>query len=195
MYNEQDIEKLFSKKFEKFEIKSSEEEWSRLSSKLSRSNFLKFSFVTFNVYYLLALLTFAGTATFTGYKNLRLTKEVKQLEQTIETYQKEKPTQVLSVPLDSDRINPQIIKANKSGDAKTAVGNNPGLQGKNVNIEGVKPSNVVLAVKDTSRKIDSKPVQVDTTNSKKIKRVKKTIAIKKDKVVVKDTVVITKPSK
>jgi hypothetical protein len=189
MDQELNIEKLFSKKFEHFEVKTSEEDWLTLNSKLKRSNFLKFSIVTFNVYYLLALLTFAGTATYSGFNNHKLTKKVNQLEQTIKTYQKSERI----VPLDSVKKTTLIEPDQKKTIQNTTpLKTEPTLAKPSV-IKMLQPSTRV-AINDSSLKINDNPLQVDTPYVRKTKVVK-SIVVKKSSVVLKDTMVIVKHSK
>jgi len=193
MNQEIDIEKLFSAKFDHFEVKSSEEDWLKLSSKLSVSNFLKFSLITFNIYFIFGLLTIAGVATYSGLKYYRLTKKVHQLERTIEDFQKLEPAQTAPfvAPIDTNQAN--VTKTNNSSEKRTIRAE---VQGKNVKTkEIVTNANPVPIIRDTAQVINALPLQSDTTNKNKIKKVKKTVTIKKDKVVIKDTVVITKSLK
>jgi hypothetical protein len=197
MNDEQNIEKLFSKKFEKFEIKSSDEEWTRLSSKLSMSNFLRFSFATFNVYYLLALICFAGTAAITCINNYNLTKKIEHLEQSIETYQKRDSIRNLpTVPIDSAHLYEDAIKNTpehkKEINTDLSIKNTPESAKKDENLN--QPSNMLETIQDTTKKKEIKPTQSDSV-SHKMKKVKKTVTIKKESVVVKDTIVITKQNK
>jgi hypothetical protein len=193
MNQEIDIEKLFSAKFDHFEVKSSEEDWLKLSSKLSVSNFLKFSLITFNIYFLFGLLTIAGVATYSGLKYYRLIKKVHQLEQTIEDFKKLEPIQnaPFVAPIDTNQAS--VTKTNNSTEERTIRAE---VQGKNAKTEEiVTNANPVQIIRDTAQVINALPLQSDTTNKNKIKKVKKTVTIKKDKVVIKDTVVITKSLK
>ncbi len=201
MDKKDDIEKLFSKKFEKFEVKSSEEEWIHLSSKLNKSNFLKFSFVTFNIYYLLVLATFAGTATFAGIKNIQLTKKVYRLEQTVQTYQnadQKKPLTDQSV--DSAKVLLPLFKPEESKEV-TKVEIKPANENRAKSIEPASsPKNRVSTeipkeIKDTVKAPIININQSDTTIKNKVRKVKKTLVVKPKTVVIKDTVVVTKSFK
>lgn len=202
MHNEKDnIGELFSKKFEKFEVKSSDQEWLELSSKLSKSNFLKFSFITFNVYYLMALVAFAGTATFTGIRNIQLSQKVQNLEQTVKSYQKQEevtssPAQYSDSVMSQPATSMEEIKPSKTINAKieNRKKEEPAIKEKSDEVE--KNNNQPLPnspaeVKDNSVK-SAVMTSVDTTNKPRFRKVKKTLVVKPNPVVVKDTVVITK---
>ena|ERR1035437_3382622 len=175
MDQEYNIEKLFSKKFEHFEVTTSDEDWRKLNSKLRRNNFLKFSLVTFNVYYLLALITFAGTATYSGLTNHKLSKKVDQLEKTIKTYKKKE----LIFPVDSLK-NSEIYTdpdQKKNIQHTTPLKAEP-TQAKSATIKMLQPLNH-MAINDSSLKINENPIQIDTPYVKKTKVVKN-IVIKKN---------------
>jgi hypothetical protein len=190
MDQELNIEKLFSKKFEHFEVTTSEEDWLKLNSKLKRNNFLKFSLVTFNVYYLLALITFAVTATFSGLNNHKLTKKVDQLEKTIKTYQKKE----FILPPDSVKNGVIFMEP----DQKKKIQNKTPLKAepnpaKSATMKMLQPLNH-MAINDSSLKINDNPIQIDTLYVRKTKVVKN-IVVKKNSVVVKDTMVIIRELK
>jgi hypothetical protein len=114
MHNQEDqIEKLFSEKFEKYEVKSSEQEWLDISSKLNRVNFLKFSFVSFNIYYLAVIIAFAGTTTFTGIKNVELSNKVQRLEFSVRSYQKKEQLNTLPDNYVKPNENREAVPAGK----------------------------------------------------------------------------------
>jgi len=203
MQNEKDdIERLFSKKFEKFEVKTSEEEWLNISSKLSRSNFLKFSFTTFNIYFLLVLVTFAGTATFTGIRNSQLSKKIYKLERTIQSYQSKEHVHPASTFTDSANI--QLAQPELKTDVKTVEfqkESNPKSipeiksQTDKPKIKDVPLSSSEFEIKDTAQKVVINPSIRDTVQRTIVRKVKKTFVIKPKTVVVKDTIVITKSLK
>jgi hypothetical protein len=192
-----DIDKLFSKKFEKFEVKPSEGEWLELSPKLSRFNFLRFSFVTFNIYYLTVIVLFAGTATFTSVRNIQLSQKVDHLEQSLKIYQKNEETKKISVPSPEveDVSKPVSSKTHefavkKSKPSKNVESSLPSTYSESENPE---KHNTQKEIKDTaqiSTQIFNRP---DTLAKIKVKKIKKTFVIKPRVVIVKkDTVVITK---
>ena len=184
------IEKLFSKKFEHFEVTASEEDWLQLNSKLWRSNFLKFSTLTFNIYYLLALITFAGTATYSGFNNHHLTKKVDQLEKTIKTYQRKNVT----FPVDSVKSSEIFIEPNPKKDVsnRTPIKAEPTVA-KVATVKMLQPVDRP-AINDSALKINDNPIQIDSHLVRKTKVVK-SIIVKKNSVVVKDTMIITKQRK
>ena len=201
MHNEKDnIENLFSKKFEKFEVKSSDQEWLELSSKLSKTNFLKFSFITFNVYYLMVLVTFAGTATFTGIRNMQLSNKVEKLEQAVQSYQiKEQTNSSPATYSDSIKSLPTAIEENKPAKnlntiIETKKKDEPEIKVKAKEEEKTvspPPVNLPMEVKDNSLKPEV-PSSVDSASKPKFRMVKKTLVVKPKPIVLKDTVVITK---
>jgi len=192
MDQELNIEQLFSKKFEHFEVKASEEDWIKLNSKLSRSNFLKFSIVTFNIYWLLALLAFAGTAIYSGVYNHKMTKKVKQLEQTIQTYQKDMDGENTVAPVGPEKKEAILIeRPHQTNNQKT-----PALHASPSNlvkapIQMLQPSSRV----DSSININEEPLQTDSSSYHRKTKVVKNIVVKKSSVIVKDTMVIVRTIK
>jgi hypothetical protein len=88
MENEKNyIDKLYSDKFSKYESNISDDEWAKLSIKLSKVNFLKFSFTTFNAYFLLAIVTFVAAVIYFGINNFNISKKNEKLNDKIETFQ------------------------------------------------------------------------------------------------------------
>lgn len=83
----EDIDNLFSKKFEKFEVKPSDSEWIELSPKLNRLNFLKFSFASFNIYYLITFAFLVTATTFSIVRNIQYAQEVQDLKRKLEEVQ------------------------------------------------------------------------------------------------------------
>jgi len=204
MHNEKDnIENLFSKKFEKFEVKSSDQEWLELSSKLSKTNFLKFSFITFNVYYLMVLVTFAGTATFTGIRNMQLYNKVEKLEQVVQSYQmKEQTNSSPATYSDSIKSKPAAIEENKPAKTINTIIEDKKKAEPEIKVKAkeeektvsLPPVNPPMEVKDNSLKPEV-PSSVDSASKPKFRMVKKTLVVKPKPIVLKDTVVITKRMK
>jgi hypothetical protein len=197
MDNDNYIDKLFSEKFEKFESQTLEEDWNKLNSKLSKSNFLKFSVATFNVFYLAVFLSFAGTATYFGVNNAIKSNKIKTLENKVEVLQKQvNKNEIPNLNIDS------IVTEKK--DDKPELNNNKAL---NIKAKNEVPQNisndkvnVMTNLPQLSLKKDSVSIKPDSSlvnkpNTQKITRVKKTIVIKKDKVLLKDTVRIKKKVK
>jgi len=188
------IDKLYSEKFEKFEFHSSGDDWSKLNGKLGKSNFLKFSFATFNIFFLGALLAFAGTATFLGVTNIKKSEKIEELEKKVEIFQEKENKSIPSL-VDSIIIENQDNRTEISDEIKAlnAANKNEVLQKlsetkeKTIAPEIVIKKDSVHAKTDSATHIKSEPP--------KINKVKKTIFIKKDKVVLKDTVVIKKKEK
>jgi hypothetical protein len=193
MNTEQDyIDKLYSEKFEKFEFQNSDEEWNRLNSKLGRSNFLKFSFATFNMYFLIIFVAFAGTASYLGVTSIKKSQEIKKLEEKLEILQKQgNKNQINLIYSDSllnenEKNNQEKLKTINVEKKRESYQNAIDIHENNLkNIQQLNQTkDSVLINQDTSSLI--KPV------TPKIKRVKKTVFIKKDKVILQDTVIIKK---
>lgn len=207
MENEKNyIENLYSDKFKKFEIKTSEEEWDSLNSKLIKTNFFKFSFVTFNIFYLMAFLAFAGSTAYFGISNVLLTKKVKFLENVLSHKQNTENNDFI--------VNDSILSEKTVMNAKAAVLNIKKIQQKSTqkitdikNISSKEPKisepandidtvkSIIQALNDTTVIVKSESVAKPLSEIQKVTKVKKTVLIKKDTVFVKDTVVIKKPAK
>jgi hypothetical protein len=195
-----DIEKLFSTKFERFEVKPSEGEWLSLSSKLSRMNFWKFSYSSLNVYSLVLLSALAGAAVWFGVANIHLTEKNHILRDSIRVYQEKVRTITLpstdssSIPfrkeLPTDRKNEKISTTPSQVKKRIA--------GKEVD-NSVKPEDKQAAStqsgKDSVRNAVPAPPGNDSIAKAPVRRVKKLVVVKPKTVVVKDTVNITRPSK
>ena len=82
------IDDLYSNSLNDYRKKSETGEWEMLSRRVKRGNFLSFSFVRMNVYYV--LLFFSVTA-FAGYSTVRtmlLERKVETLNQTVSAYKR-----------------------------------------------------------------------------------------------------------
>lgn len=217
MDNEKDyIDNLYSDKFKNFEFQSSSEDWDLLNSKLSKSNFFKFSFATFNMYFLVGFISFAATASYLGVTNIKLSKKNEILENKIEVLIEQKkqnevyPILIDSLELENFEDEPDIDIGQETEDnfENVEVPENkkdklikptiilPQINSKNDSVY-TKPDS--LAIKLSSNK-DSAFVKPDSSavivpKIQKVKRVKKTIYIKKKNVIITDTVVIKKKSK
>jgi hypothetical protein len=191
MENENDyLDKLYSTKFEKFEVQSSDDDWNKLNSKLGKSNFLKFSFASFNVFYLAAFLSFAGTASYFGVNNAIQSKKIDSLEKKIDVLKKKVENQEENLVLtDSAKIkkieNETIILLQNKQIQPTSFD-------KKVNILTNKPE-ITLKKDSVFQKIDSSVI--NKPQIQKINKVKKTVFVKKDTVFVKDTIRIKKKVK
>jgi hypothetical protein len=137
---------------------------------------------TFNVYYLLALITFAGTATYSGFSNHKLENKINTLEQTIQTYQKKENSIQPDTPKNNTPIktieHPSTVQNNTPNKATTT---------KAPTIKMLQPSGN-SGLSDSSVKINDNPIQIDSPVKKP--KIVKSIIIKKTSVIVKDTVVV-----
>jgi hypothetical protein len=196
MENENDyIDKLYSGKFEKFEVQSSDDDWTRLNSKLGKSNFLKFSFASFNVFYLAAFLSFAGTASYLGVHSAIQSSKIDSLEKKIEVLIKkvEKQEELLIL---TDSANTEEVEINIDE-------NKTNIPVQNVEIQKTPTDNKDNILKNTpeiSIKTDSVAQKTDSSvinksPKQKISKVKKTVFVKKDRVLITDTVRIKQNQK
>lgn len=183
------IANLFSKKFEKFQVQTSNEEWARLNSKLNRLNFVKFSFATFNIYYLIVIVGLAGTVTYSSISYINLSKKLKSLEKEIGTditYKNETPSLPHATNGAKDVIKRLDQEKEKKADSDFNHGDN-----KQVKPEKSKKIENSEINKESFKEVVAPPIQTDTLKPP-IKRVKKIISIKPTQVVIKDTVIIIK---
>ncbi len=200
MDSNHDIGKLFSNKLKNYQVAGSEADWQKISSKLGRANFVKFSLVTFNIYYLSAILIFAGSATYSGVKNFALTHKVQKLEKSIEAYQK---TGILPVTEESSIDTTEFVEPEAPDHIESSA--IPSIDLKQISEPLTKgrqekkkiPSDTISAPKvDTVITTTSKVVLSDSFKvEKRIKKVKKTVYVKPDDIVKRDTVIISKPKK
>ena len=200
--SDNDIDKLFLKKFGSFEAKTSEEEWRALSPKLSRFNFLKFSFVTFNVYYLMLLTALAGTVAYSGVKNMELSKKVRTLEQNLKNQESQPQEETInqsSTPTEAlDKNEPEAVSTQSQTGKKSNTSLNSNTLTSVVPVQDEEKEKPVSKeeIKDTAHIAVPQLVKPDSLSVSKIKRIKKTLVVKPQVVIVKkDTVVITKRRK
>ncbi len=191
MESEKDyIDKLYSEKFEKFEFQTSGDDWNAMNSKLGKSNFLKFSFATFNVFFLGALMAFAGTATYLGVTAINQSKKIEQLENKIEVLKvKENNNETSPLIIDSTIIEKQKEKQKPNNEINVSNFVKKEIPFKNIEVP---PQ---LNSKKDSIYVTPDSTAVIKTETQKIKIVKKTTFIKKDKVILTDTIIIKKKEK
>jgi len=181
------IDKLYSEKLGKFESKISTDDWSKLSPKLAKSNFLKFSFVTFNAYFLTAIVSFATAATYLGVNNIKQSKIIERLEDKIEVLQEQQiknniePLLLDTFAIEEPEVDDiEVVETKPIKKIEEKIEQLPKqLKGDSIN---TKKDSLVVAKPDTSR---IKPKKV-------IRRIKKKVFVKQDKVVIKDTVKVMK---
>jgi len=189
------LDKLYSEKFDKFEDQAFDNDWIKLSSKLGKSNFLKFSFVTFNVFYLAVILTFAATSTYMSVSNIIKTKKIQNLEKKIEELQqKQDTTEAFALTNDSIIIENTGQEAEVKNEINLLKNENKKELKQNRDEEKADKS---IAKSQIGTAKDSVFIKPDSSSVNrivpvKINKVKKTIFIKQNKVLVKDTVVIKK---
>ena len=192
-----DIDKLFSKKFEKYEVKTSEEEWLELSPKLSRSNFLRFSYITFNIYYLSVIMVLAATVGFAGVKNYQLTQKLISLEQNVKTSSpKEKTISTPTSPVETKKEEESKATVDQSSIIMTTKPVQPVNSVISIKAKEKEQPNVKEERKDTAQLSSQNLTVSDSLSQIKIKKIKRTLVVKPRTVIVKkDTVIITKHHK
>jgi hypothetical protein len=222
MHNDKDdIEQLFSKKFEKYEAGSSEQEWLDLSVKLSKVNFLKFSFVSFNIYYLAVIITLAGTTAYSGFKNHQLSRKVHQLESSIQSIQQEKQlNSTTDKPVNSleikklndvaitddarkDKTAATVAKSKIEIEDKPMAKKDASIRGKSTDdfrpqineAKAESPTKQNAEIEQNKKETVSNEMSDSISETKIKKIVKKTLVIKHKSVIVKDTVIVTKTIK
>ncbi len=188
------IDKLYSDKLSKFESNISAEDWTKLSTKLSRVNFFKFSLTSFNAYFLSAIVSFAAAAAYFGTNNLNLSEKIELLENKIELLQELQQKQQdknESLPLDTFKVEEPIIVEKVETKNEENITSPPKKE-----IIETEQQSEKLKIDSTAIKKDSLVATKSDTSTikpkKNIRRIKKQVIIKQDKVVIKDTVVIKK---
>ncbi len=178
MDNKKDyIDKLYSDKLGKFESDVSNNDWSQLSTKLGKTNFLKFSFATFNIFFVGIIVSFAAAGIYLGVTNIRLSNKIEILEDKIEVQQDQKKKNDIKPLLqDTSYIEESLIyEQEKETD---------------VEITNIKP------IEKNIEKKDSLTLPKHNTSSVKpkkvIRRIKKQVIIKQKDVIIKDTVTMRK---
>lgn len=201
-----DIDKLYSDKFENFEFHSSDDEWGKLSSKLAKANFLKFSYSTFNIYYLTAIFGFFAFLVYLGLIIFPTTAEfdpqqkfpgkLMELKTVVEKQEFASDSTMKTSVQDEQTIQKDSKAKEIYQDAKI-----DSLVAKDI----LKRETSKLISSDVKESLDknhdsltlskSDTSDVIIQQTPKIKRVKKTIVIRKDQVIVTDTVKIKKREK
>lgn len=201
-----DIDKLFSDNFKEFDVQPSEKEWANIASKFNRAAFWRFHFGGFNIYYLAVLLASAGMMVWFGIANVKLTRHVNALQDSLQMYintdNPEEPVNIYdsishSEPLSSDTIinKPANNKDTAGKVKKSQIIKIPKLD--TVNNIAVKPT---IAAMDTIKEeiqepdtITSTADSVKTVIRPKVKKYVRRMNIVKPKAVVDhDTLHVTK---
>ena len=199
-----DIEKLFSTKFERFEIQPSEKEWLDLSSRLSRTNFLKFSSTSFNIYYLVIMLILAGTVAWLSVANIELSEKVDLLRDALRVNKEN--DRIPGTPA-TNSISPVISNSPRPAEhqeilplpVQSEIKKERAQKKENDLKSGERPLVSDQTSKDSIHNIapaaPSITPPVDTSAKNSVKIIKKVLIVKPKTVVIKDTVRITRPSK
>lgn len=192
-----DIEQLFSAKFEKFEIQSSEEEWNRLSAKLRWSNFLKFNITSFNIYYLAALITLTGILVWVSILHVDSSKQHFITPDSIPAIQEQVKGPILPQNIDSTKSIKQLEQTSKNEKEKKkepyeapTINCLPSIAEPVVNIpvETSATDSIKVEIPNEGLKLQSP----DTLTKPRIRKIRKVRVIQPDAVIVRDTVNISK---
>jgi hypothetical protein len=226
MYNDDDyIENLYSTKFDDFNSQTSKEEWNKLDIKLSRANFLKFSFTSFNVFYLAVFMSFAGMASYFGVTSYLQSKKIEALENDIALLRKQGNEIAIALKsrdtlyfvnkqnkteIKNESTSKNMEKTSNRNDAiyTEIKQNNTGIKNGGKPVDISKKVEMSLKSENTNKNVsttfspqtikpDSLCKKVDSIialkpEAQKVKRVKKTVYLKQDNIVIKDTLVIKK---
>lgn len=208
------IDDLFSDKLDKFELNSSPEEWSQLSSSLGKLNFFKFSFSTINAYVVGGAIALASTAGYVGINQFNNENTNDVIEDKIEnleehpqinkqnafvadssTYVYQDSISELDIVenVDVDKVEPVESRVEKKVEVITDVKKNDSTKiEKPIADEVVKQNNQT----NISENKDSlNHTSIDTVQPKKqriVRRVKRKVIVKPKTVIIKDTVVMKK---
>lgn len=202
MHNEEEyIKDLYSKKFENFEVKTSDDQWLKLNSKLRRKNFMRFGISTINIFYLTIFFVFAGSTVYFGINNQHLSKRILDLENdansvglkdSLSPKLEEEVKVIDTVSIESLHADTISNQKHKVKTVKKNVSKPEFVKDTMKNVlypelnDHVKDSSFNKGSDTTHVRIPAKPV---------VKHVKKTVLVKQNKVVIKDTVVIKRSSK
>jgi hypothetical protein len=196
-----EIDKLFSSKFENYKVGSTEDEWLRLSSDLKRVNFWKFQFQSFNIFYLAGIIGVMALIIALFIINTTPSPERNELQDSIPIEQ----------PGYNDDVNFKRDSISKGRDsvpqreAKKQEQPSIGISGSKPDSISAVPANTPYegnAAKDTLKinsgvEIKAEPqVQADTTTRQpRVRKVKRKTIVKSEAVIVRDTVDIVKKQK
>ena len=182
------LDKLYSNKFSKFESNISADDWTKLSTKLGKTNFLKFSFTTFNAYFLGVIVSLASAGAYLGVNNVSLLKKNEKLEDKIEVLKEQQIKNDID-PLVVDTFiieEPEVDENTEVNDIIFETKPIKRIEEKaeqlpdqlKVDLVNTKKDSLVLVKPDTSI----------VKHKKVIRRIKKKVFVKQDKVIIKDTV-------
>jgi hypothetical protein len=184
MKNEiENIDLIFRQKLSNSSLNVPKDEWKVLDKTLSFRNFLKFSLNHINIYYVSIFSAILFTAGAQFVQNHRLKNEIKKMEIIIRNNFDQKP--VISIPAQHENNNLSIEL--KKGNQYSPI------EKRNIIIQNSiskKPDNLIY----DSTKITAEPViqindSVNSNKQKNIRVVKKTIYIKNNPVIIRDTVI------
>lgn len=202
MHNEEEyIKDLYSKKFENFEVKTSDDQWLKLNSKLKRKNFMRFSISTINVFYLTMFVVFAGSAVYFGINNQHLSKRIQDIENDVNSIGLK--DSLIREPQEEVKLADTVTFKNFHVDTISNQRHKVKTIKKNLSkpefvkdtMMNVTSPELIDHVKDSSFNIAPDTTEISIPVKPVVKHVKKTVLVKQNKVVIKDTVVIKRSSK
>ena len=198
-----DIDKLYSDKFENYQFQLKGYEWIKLSSKLNVANFLKFSFTTFNAYFLGIIVSFFALSAFLGFGYLNKSNEIDNIKNNLENVippnsKNELPQLLHDTILIKNSVDEVIIKDIQNPKEQNTSISPP--QENDTLKKGFMEKSTISVGDSLNQNLDTFSVSNSDNSDNlkeipKIKRVKKTIYIKKDQVIVTDTIKIKKEVK
>ncbi|HEX3006959.1 MAG TPA: hypothetical protein VHO90_05025 [Bacteroidales bacterium] len=201
MGSNDEIDKLFSSKFENYRVGSTDDEWMRLNSDLKRVNFWKFQFQSFNIFYLIGIVGIATLIIAFFIMNRGPEQENSPLQDSIPVEQSGY-NDAVEYKRDSISKSSNLIPQREAKGKKQPSIDISRLQPDTVSIV---PGNTPVqgnAAKDSLKtnsgaEIRAEPqMQPDTTSKQpRIRKVKRKTIVKSEAVVVRDTVDIIKKQK
>ncbi|HEX2937084.1 MAG TPA: hypothetical protein VHO72_17145 [Bacteroidales bacterium] len=199
MDNNHDIEKLFSGKLKNYQVAGSDADWQKISRKLGRNNFLKFSVVTFNIYYLSAIILFAGAASYSGVRNYTLNHKVQNLESSIEVYHKTGVMPNIEENIDTAQVpepeQQELIQSTTIPSLELRKVAEPTHKADDAKERAIADTAITPKADTTKIEMPKESKKDSIMAGKRVKRVKKTVYVKPSDVIKRDTVIISKPRK
>jgi hypothetical protein len=167
---------IFKAKFRNFESKPDAGEWESLNAKLTKVNFFKFNISSFNIYYatLILSLTIVGSVFFFSENTAKNASVIK-----------EKEFKTIVMPKVPDKNNTINNSNNRTFTNEKDKSKKTMLSSRHIADSVIKPKDTVaMAQINTKNANDSLPVR------KVVKVVRKTVVIKPDPIIKRDTVKI-----
>jgi hypothetical protein len=202
MRTNDEIDKLFSSKFENYKVDSSEDEWMKLNADLKRINFWQFHFQSFNIFYLIGIIGIAALVIIMLIIDLKSTPEPAKEQESIKYLQPEL-MDTIAPSQESDHENPEkAISEKKAKSIEQSPVMNPQSRYDTVKKvqEILPPQNIIvrdsLKTNPATMVREEPKLQADTIGGQpRIRKVKRTTVVKTETVIVRDTVDLNKKQK